>query len=134
MQRQKENWFRAIQGAVRTSGSSNRYAGHTWSVVPPRRLVSLDGSTLQVQDSSANEQAFGRPQTAKTTRPAAYPLIRFVMLIENGTRAPLAAAMDRYSTSEVALARQMIGCLGKNMLCLADRLFYSYDMWLHAVA
>ena len=69
-----------------------------------RRVVSLDGSTLQVQDSSANEQAFGRPQTAKTTRPAAYPLIRFVMLIENGTRAPFAAAMDSYSTSEVALA------------------------------
>ena len=99
-----------------------------------RRLVSLDGSTLQVQDSSANEQAFGRPATAKATRPAAYPLIRFVMLIENGTRAPFAAAMDRYSTSEVALARRVIGRLGKKMLCLADRLFYSYDMWVQAVA
>src|SRR5216684_3932008 len=97
-----------------------------------RRLVSLDGSTLQVQDSTANEQAFGRPATAK--RPAAYPVIRFVMLIENGTRAPFAAAMDRYSTSEVALARRILDRLGKKMLCLADRLFYSYDMWVQAVA
>jgi len=97
-----------------------------------RRLVSLDGSTLQVQDSAANEQAFGRPVTAK--RPAAYPVIRFVMLIENGTRVPFAAAMDRYSTSEVALARRILGRLSKKMLCLADRLFYSYDLWVQAVA
>ena len=97
-----------------------------------RRLVSLDGSSLQVQDSMANEQAFGRPATAK--RPAAYPMIRFVMLIENGTRIPFAAAMDRWSTSENALARQVIGKLGKKMLCLADRLFYSYDMWNQALA
>jgi len=99
-----------------------------------RRLVSLDGSTLQVQDSSANEQAFGRPATAKGTRPAAYPMIRFVMLIENGTRVPFAAAMDGYSTSENVLARRIVGRLDKKMLCLADRLFYSYDMWVQAVA
>lgn len=97
-----------------------------------RRLVTLDGSTLQVQDSSANERAFGRPATAK--RPAAYPVIRFALLIENGTRAPIGAAMDRWSTSENALARRIIGRLGKGMLCLADRLFYSYDMWTQAVA
>jgi hypothetical protein len=99
-----------------------------------RRLVTLDGSTLHIEDSTANEQAFGRPETGTATRPAAYPLIRFVMLIENGTRVPFAAAMDRYSTSENALARRVLGRLGKKMLCLADRLFYSYDMWVQAVA
>ena len=97
-----------------------------------RRLVTLDGSSLQVQDSGANARAFGRPKTAK--RPAAYPLIRFVMLIENGTRAPFAAAMDRWRRSEVALARRVIGRLSRGMLCLADRLFYSYDLWVQAVA
>jgi len=97
-----------------------------------RRLVTLDGSSLQVQDSTANARAFGRPKTAK--RPAAYPLIRFVMLIENGTRAPFAAAMDRWRRSETALARRVIDRLGKGMLCLADRLFYSYDLWTQAVA
>lgn len=97
-----------------------------------RRLVTIDGSVLQVQDSSANDRAFGRPATAK--RPAAYPVIRFVMLIENGTRVPFAAAMDRYSTSENALARQVIGQIRKGMLCLADRLYYSYDLWTQAVA
>jgi len=94
--------------------------------------VTLDGSTLQVQDSKANEQEFGRPATAK--RPAAYPVIRFVMLIENATRAPFAAAMAGWLISENALGREVIGRLGKKMLCLADRLFYSYDMWNLAVA
>lgn len=97
-----------------------------------RRLVTLDGSSLQVQDSSANARAFGRPKTAK--RPAAYPLIRFVMLIENGTRVVFGAAMDGWRTSEVALARRVMDRLGKRMLCLADRLFYSYDLWTQAVA
>jgi hypothetical protein len=97
-----------------------------------RRLVSLDGSSQQVQDSSANARAFGRPKTAK--RPAAYPLIRFVLLIENGTRVAFGAAMDRWRTSETALARRVIDRLGKGMLCLADRLFYSYDLWTQAVA
>jgi len=97
-----------------------------------RRLVTLDGSSLQVQDSSANARAFGRPKTAK--RPAAYPVIRFVMLIENGTRVPFAAAMDRWRSSESALARGLIDRLGQGMLCLADRLFYSYDLWVQAVA
>lgn len=97
-----------------------------------RRLVTVDGSSLQVQDSSANARAFGRPKTAK--RPAAYPLIRFVMLMENGTRVPFAAAMDRWRTSENALALRVIDRLGKGMLCLADRLFYSYDLWTRAVA
>jgi Insertion element 4 transposase N-terminal/Transposase DDE domain len=97
-----------------------------------RRLVTVDGSSLQVQDSSANARAFGRPKTAH--RPAAYPVIRFVMLIENGTRVPFAAAMDRWRRSETALARRVIDRLGKGMLCLADRLFYSYDLWTEAVA
>lgn len=96
-----------------------------------RRLVTLDGSTLQVHDSKANERAFGRPATAK--RPAAWPVIRFVMLIENGTRACFGAAMNGWSTSENELAREVLGRLGKGMLCLADRLFYSYAMWGQAV-
>ncbi len=97
-----------------------------------RRLITVDGSSLQVQDSNANARAFGRPKTAK--RPAAYPVIRFVMLIENGTRAPFAAVMDRWRSSETALARRVIDRLSKGMLCLADRLYYSYDLWTQAVA
>jgi hypothetical protein len=92
-----------------------------------RRLVTLDGSTLQVQDSPANVRAFGRPGTA--TAPAAWPLIRFVMLVENGTRAAFGAAMGSWRTGETTLARKVIGRLDGGMLCLADRLFFSYVLW-----
>lgn len=97
-----------------------------------RRVVSLDGSTLHVQDSKANEAAYGRPGSANAT--AAWPQIRFVMLLENGTHVPFAAAMSGWRTSEVALTGTILDRLGEGMLCLADRLFYSYDMWEKAVA
>lgn len=117
--------FERVARPIATSKTRGAWFGR-W------RLVTLDGSTLQVQDSSANGRAFGRPKTAK--RPAANPVIRFVLLIENGTRVPFRAAMDRFRTSETALARRVMGGLGKGMLCLADRLFYSYDLWVQAVA
>jgi len=97
-----------------------------------RRVVSLDGSTLHVQDSEANDRAYGR--ASSTGRTPAWPLVRFVMLIENGTHVPFAAAMSRWRTSENALAKEVLGKLSKGMLCLADRLFYSYEMWSQAVS
>ena len=47
------------------------------------RLLSLDGSTLEVADEKENEQAFGRPAASRGA--SAYPRIRFVSLVENGT-------------------------------------------------
>lgn len=43
------------------------------------RLVSLDGSTLDVADERGNSQAFGRPGARRNT--SAYPQIRFVVRI-----------------------------------------------------
>jgi hypothetical protein len=40
------------------------------------RLVSLDGSTLDVADTQENETAFGRPGASRGS--AAFPKIRFV--------------------------------------------------------
>jgi hypothetical protein len=94
--------------------------------------VSLDGSTRHVQDSEANDRAYGR--ASSTGRLPAWPLIRFVMLIENGTHAPFAAAMSGWRTSENVLGYKVLGKLSEGMLCLADRLFYSYEMWNQAVS
>jgi hypothetical protein len=47
------------------------------------RLVSLDGSTLDVADEAGNAAAFGRPGSSRGD--SAYPQIRFVSLVENGT-------------------------------------------------
>ncbi len=49
------------------------------------RLVSLDGSTLDVADEPSLETAFGRPGAGHGE--SAYPQIRFVSLVENGAMA-----------------------------------------------
>jgi len=47
------------------------------------RLVSLDGSTMDVADEGVNEKAFGRPTASRGQ--SAFPQVRFVSLVENGT-------------------------------------------------
>ena len=91
------------------------------------RLVSLDGSTLDVADTAENEKAFGRPGASRGS--SAFPKIRFVALLENGTHVLWAAHMDQYATDELTLAEKAIPSLRKGMLCLADRFFPSYKLW-----
>jgi hypothetical protein len=67
------------------------------------RLVSLDGSTLDVADNPANETAFGRPASSRGS--SAYPQIRCVSLLENGTHILFGSRMGPCTTSELALAR-----------------------------
>src|SRR6201987_3463472 len=91
------------------------------------RLVSLDGSTLDVADTEENERAFGRAGASRGA--SAFPKLRFVALLENGTHVLWAAHMDRYATDELRLAAQVIAGLRPGMLCMADRFFPSYQLW-----
>ena len=96
------------------------------------RLVSLDGSTLDVADTQENEKAFGRPGASRGS--SAFPKIRFVALLENGTHVLWAARMDKYSTDELTLAEEVVPALQKGMLCLADRFFPGHKLWQKAAA
>lgn len=96
------------------------------------RLVSLDGSTLDVADEKANDDAFGRPGASRGS--SAYPQIRFVCLVENGTHVLFGSRVDAYGTAEIPLAKTVLPCLQKNMLCLADRNFFGFEMWKQARA
>lgn len=91
------------------------------------RLVSLDGSTLDVADTVENDKAFGRPGASRGS--SAFPKIRFVALLENGTHVLWGAHMDQYATDELTLAEKVIPLLSKGMLCMADRFFPSYQLW-----
>jgi hypothetical protein len=91
------------------------------------RLVSLDGSTLDVADTVENDEAFGRPGASRGS--SAFPKIRFVALLENGTHVLWAAHMDQYATDELTLAEKVIPALRQGMLCMADRFFPSYKLW-----
>jgi hypothetical protein len=95
-----------------------------------RRLVSLDGSTLDVADTEENENAFGRPGASRGA--SAFPKIRFVALLENGTHVLWAARMSKYATDEITLARDVVPALRKGMLCLADRFFPGHELWWKA--
>jgi hypothetical protein len=96
------------------------------------RLVSIDGSTLDVADEKGNDEAFGRAGASRGE--SAYPQIRFVSLVENGTHILFGSRMADYATSEVALAKTVLSSLRKGMLCLADRGFFGFEMWKQAAA
>jgi hypothetical protein len=81
-----------------------------------------------VASEKVNEEAFGRPGAS------AYPQIRFVSLVENGTHALFGSQMDSYRTGEITLAKAVLPRLGKGMLCLADRNFFGFALWQHAHA
>jgi hypothetical protein len=91
------------------------------------RLVSLDGSTLDVADTAENDKAFGRPGSSRGS--SAFPKLRFVGLLENGTHVLWGAYMDRYATDELTLAEKVIPWLRTGMLCMADRFFPGYKLW-----
>jgi len=94
------------------------------------RLISLDGSTLDVADTKENELAFGRPKASRGQ--SGFPQIRIVSLVENGTHVLFGSRMAGYNTGEITLTREVIGNLNKGMLCLADRNFFGYKLWKQA--
>jgi hypothetical protein len=96
------------------------------------RLVTLDGSTLDLADTSRNERAFGRPGASRGK--AAFPQLRWVTLLENGTHVLFGAEMGRYSTGEKTLAKKVVTRLPADALCFADRNFFSYVLWNAALA
>ena len=91
------------------------------------RIVSADGSTLDVADTKPNESAFGRPGTGRGR--TSFPKIRFVALVENGTHVLFSARVDAYTVGENTLAREVLPQLSGGMLCLADRGFFGYELW-----
>jgi hypothetical protein len=96
------------------------------------RLVSLDGSTLEVADEAGNAQVFGRPAASRGA--SAFPQLRFVALVENGTHVLFGTRCGPYAVGETTLAAAVLGCLCPGMLCLADRLFFGYALWTQAAA
>ena len=111
--------------AVKEGGKTTRGAWYgDWL------LVSMDGSTLDVADTMENERAFGRPGAARGK--TAFPQIRFVSLVENGTHVLFGSRMSGYESGETTLCREVIPFLREGMLCMGDRNFYGFKMWKEA--
>jgi hypothetical protein len=94
------------------------------------RVVSMDGTCLDVPDTLANAMTFGRPRTHRGER-SAFPQVRLVGLAECGTHALLAVAMGPLAKGETTLAAGLLGrgVLGEGMLLLADREFAAASLW-----
>lgn len=97
-----------------------------------QRLVSLDGTALDLPDTPDLEARFGRPTAPRGK--SAFPQMRLLALAETGTHAVFAAAFDRYDTGETTLTRRLLDHLHPGMLCLADRGFVGFDLWQAAQA
>jgi Insertion element 4 transposase N-terminal/Transposase DDE domain len=96
------------------------------------RLVSLDGSCLDVADTAANGVAFGRPGASRGE--SAFPQLRFVALVENGTHVLFGARLGGFEEGETTLAHDALPALQPGMLCLADRQFFGHALWQEAAA
>jgi hypothetical protein len=108
--------------AVRSKARTTRGAWYRkW------RVVSIDGSTLDIADEKDNAKTYGRP--GGQGGEGVYPQIRFVSLVENGTHVLFGSRMGDYHTGETVLAKETMGFLAEEMLCLADRGFFSYKLW-----
>lgn len=98
-----------------------------------RRLVAIDGTCVDVADSVANDEWFGRPGVNKGER-SAFPQARLVAIAECGTHAIFDAVVGPYTTAENTLAQELIDRLEPGMVLLADRGFCGFPLWSRAAA
>ena len=94
------------------------------------RLMSMDGLCLDVADTEANVERFGRPASSRGDgRGGAFPQVRVLGLAECGSHAIIDVAVGAYRQGEQTLVESVLRSLLPGMLLLADRGFFSYTLW-----
>jgi IS4 transposase len=97
-----------------------------------KRVVLVDGSTLSMPDTPANQQAY--PQSRSQRPGVGFPILRWVALLGLATGVVLDSAFGPYrgkETGETALFRTLLPALRRGDVVLADRYYCSY--WLVAL-
>ncbi|MGB8384780.1 MAG: IS4 family transposase [Dermatophilaceae bacterium] len=92
-----------------------------------RRLMAIDGVMLDLPDTADNIGEYPKA-VGGTRRP--YPQVKIVALGECGTHAVLDADIGSISTGERELAQPLTRSIEPTMLVLADRGFFSYELWV----
>lgn len=95
-----------------------------------RRLAAVDGFVLDVPDTPSNVEEFGLSQIG--ARRSSYPQVRVVGLGECGSHAIVDATLAGCRVGEKTLLPRLFRSFESDMLVLADRNFYSYDLWRQA--
>ena len=92
-----------------------------------RRLMAVDGFMVDVPDTEDNAREFGRMDNGRKS--SAFPQAQVVVLGECGSHAITGAAVGPCNAHERVLAEQLVPRLEPDMLVIADRNFYSFDVW-----
>ena len=97
-----------------------------------KRVVLVDGSTLSMPDTSANQEAY--PQSRSQRPGVSFPILRWVALLGLATGVVLDSAVGPCrgkETGESALFRTLLSALLRGDVVLADRYYCSY--WIVAL-
>lgn len=93
------------------------------------RVMSIDGTTVDIADTPENDRFFWRPATGRRGEPGAFAQLRLTALAESGTHAIVDAALGPYGQGETKQARDLLASLRPDMLCLAARNCFSQALW-----
>jgi hypothetical protein len=97
-----------------------------------RRLMAVDGFMLDIAETPDNVKEFGRLDEGP--KASAFPQARVVTLAECGSHADVAASFGPCKTDERALLTGILGALEPDMLVIADRNLYSFELWAQALS
>lgn len=92
------------------------------------RLMGIDGTVLDVPDTSANAKTFGRP-SGGARGDGAFPQVRKLSLVELGTHVEVAFQVKPCTESEQAMLPSVLRHVTPDMLLIWDRNFFSYELW-----
>lgn len=116
-----------ISRLVRETGKElHQQACPTWHW-SGRPIKLVDGSTVSMPDTPANEAAFGKPSNQRGK--AGFPVARILIICCLATGAILEFAMGACrgaGTGELSLFRELMSKLMKGDILLGDRMFCSY--------
>jgi hypothetical protein len=115
--------FERVAVPMADSGTKGAWLG-------ARRLMAVDGFFLDVPDTPDNAEEFGLSKTDGLR--SSYPQVRVLGLGECGSHAIVDAAVSGSDTGEQTLLPQLFRSFEPDMIVLADRNFYGYDLWRQA--
>jgi hypothetical protein len=115
--------FERVAGPIGTPTTAGAY----WRDL---RVVSLDGATLDVPSTPANDLTWGRPQDQDSA--TASPQVRLLALAECGTHAMIDATFGPHSMEDQYLARRLLRHCRPGMVLLADLGSSVGDLWVEA--
>lgn len=106
-------------------------AQRAWADTPPttllhRRLKALDGTSVRLADTPANQKDF--PQSSSQKAGTGFPVMKIAALFCIASGAILAHATGNLWTSEISLAAQLLGSLSPQDVLIVDRGFCHYAL------